>query len=197
VACEQLRLVLQQPERFAVRKQLTTDLLRAYFKTLWDADNSRGSKLRLEVLKASRTERVARAVSSGAARRHLPAYEPRHPNTVRVRFLNYLESRQWVEAGEVQFLRQEAARRASEHYELTRSELTRGLPSPTLLLSSASSPHFNANYPNYNPSQKSAAGGSPHYSQPYSQDGTARTSPRAGGRDPSRLSVGGGADARV
>ncbi|KAJ1629747.1 hypothetical protein T492DRAFT_872849, partial [Pavlovales sp. CCMP2436] len=134
---------------------LTTDLLRAYFKTLWDADNSRGSKLRLE---------------------------PRHPNTVRVRFLNYLESRQWVEAG--------------EHYELTRSELTRGLPSPTLLLSSASSPHFNANYPNYNPSQKSAAGGSPHYSQPYSQDGTARTSPRAGGRDPSRLSVGGGADAR-
>ena len=132
-ASEHLRLILQQPERFGVRRALATSLLAAAYRALW-AQDARGAKIRLLVLPDSRAERVSRAVASGAARRAAPAYHPRHPNAVRVRFLDLLADQRWLRPADVPRLRQEAARRASEHYELTRSELARGMATPSVPL---------------------------------------------------------------
>lgn len=131
-ASEQLRLMLQQPERFGVRRALASDVLATCYEALW-GPHARGAKVRLHVLPASRAERVAQAVATGKARRAAPAYHPRHPSAFRTRFLDFLADQLWLQPSDVPRLRQEAARRASEHYELTRAELARGLATPTVV----------------------------------------------------------------
>jgi hypothetical protein len=85
------------------------------------------------VLRGSRAERVLEAVATGAVSRSAPSYQPRHPNALRTQMLDHLSDQLWIRPADTPRLRQEAARLASEHYELTRSELARGLATPIVL----------------------------------------------------------------
>jgi hypothetical protein len=134
VACEHLALMLAGPdERFGVRQALCAHVLGVFFQTLWDLEQPRGAKLRLEILAGSRGARVAAAVATGAALTAAPAYQPRRPSEVRAAVLNYLADARWLRPADVPALAAQATRRVGEHFELTRRELMDGLAAPVIL----------------------------------------------------------------
>jgi len=129
IGSEHLRLLLREPARFGVPRALTQALLAAFFKMLWNPE-TRGAKLRVEVLCGSRPERVASALASDAVAHSAPGYHPRHPRAARADILQLLADQLWIRPADIPRLRTEAGCMALEHYELTRSELAKGLATP-------------------------------------------------------------------
>lgn len=128
VGSEQVRRLLLLDDTRQSEARLARALLRAFYKLLWEPA-TRGSRLRIHVLRGSRAERVADARLNNLI---TPVYEPRQPSSVRGALLEYLADEQWIRATDLPSLRLEAARRSNEYAERSHAELKKGLVTPTV-----------------------------------------------------------------